>query len=566
MLRGPAEGSSPRSPEAARLYGEALRDEEVFDFPAAREALLRAGEREPENPRILGALAQVQLELGHREKAREAAFRAIGRAVLLDAEERLRLEITYRRVINDTAGALELGLKDFRLHPDDLEAGLLVVELYMQDNRRREVLATIAQLRLLPAPQGTDPRLDLAESEVHNLEGDAKAAQAAALRAGAAASAKGAREMVAEARYREAQALVAQGDRAGAMALYSESERIRRELGDRGLAADSSMMIATVLADSGDLLGARSRFEAVRAEWRTMGVPYKEAVVSGNLAVLLRRQRNLPQALELARGARTAFLESEEPWAALHAQALVAEIERDLGDLAAARADYLDSLATQRKREDTNLARTLLQLAEVELRRGAFAEVLRDVAEVKALPRQLPHTAALQDLLLARVALEEGKPAEAEPLARSAVAQAGTFERNDEAAGAHAVLALALLGRGKAAEARKAADDAVALITPASDFHPRVTLAHARAAAAEQPRLLDESLAAAQAVEAEARRSGVVDNLLEARFAIGALEQGAGLPRARAHLVALSLDARSRGYLALADRAQALARAVSSRP
>jgi hypothetical protein len=87
-----------------------------------------------------------------------------------------------------------------------------------------------------------------------------------------------------------------------------------------------------------------------------------------------------------------------------------------------------------------------------------------------------------------------------------------------------------------------------------------VALARARAVAAVDPARLDESIAVVQSIEADARRSGVVDDVLEAEFTLCELEKQGRRPKTNAHLAALAKDARGRGYLAIARRADALAK------
>jgi tetratricopeptide (TPR) repeat protein len=208
--------------------------------------------------------------------------------------------------------------------------------------------------------------------------------------------------------------------------------------------------------------------------------------------VILQRSRKLPEALEAMRSARTVFLETGDIWAALHAHSLEAEIEEDLGDLSASRNDYEQVIAQQRARGDVNLGRSLLRLAEVEIRQAAYGAARGSIEAAQVLPASEKYSPPLDLALLARIAFEEKKYAEAETLTRKALALQDTFERPDEAAGVGATLSSTLLARGKTANARTAAQEAAVLIKPDSDFYPRVALAEARASGAAH---LDESIA-----------------------------------------------------------------------
>jgi hypothetical protein len=552
------EGAFPRSPEAARLYGEALSRLHSYQPAAARDALLRALAIEPGNPLVLAKLAQVWLDLGYYEKTHETASLAMQRQDQLPPAQRLALDLTFRRAIRDRRGTFELASKQFALAPDDIDTGLLLAEANPDT-----LMATLEKLRHLPAPQGSDPRIDLAEARECNIRGDWKCGTSLAQRAGAAANALGARRLVADACFVEAQARAVNGDRPGAGVLYGESERIFEEVGDLRWGARAKLMMATVLADSGDLDGARARMEAARLVFNQMGDRGTEARASGNLAILLRRMRRLPEALEMAHNVRTAMLEVGESRSAIDALAVVAQIEMDMGDLDAARTDTETTIRGFRQWNSNKLPRTLLDLAEVELRQGALADAKHSADEATEHMQNDKFSPPRRDTLLARLALEESRPAQAEALARKALEQPG-FERPDEAAAAGAALAAALLERGKAADARQAAETAAALISHDSDFYPAVTLARARADAAADPAGLDRAIVAVHEVLTEARRTGVVADLLEAQFSEAAIENAGQRPGAHAHLVAVAKDARARGYLAIARRAERLSRKPGS--
>ena len=142
-------------------------------------------------------------------------------------------------------------------------------------------------------------------------------------------------------------------------------------------------------------------------------------------------------------------------------------------------------------------------------------------------------------------------------MASSAAAAAFADEdAKEKKAAVAAVLALALLGQGKTAEASEVAAGASALATSGQNAHLRLAAAVAGARVGAANGEAKEALQCLNTALADATRLGLVGAQLEARLALGQIELDAGRTESgRARLGALESDARSRGFALVARKA-----------
>jgi len=156
---------------------------------------------------------------------------------------------------------------------------------------------------------------------------------------------------------------------------------------------------------------------------------------------------------------------------------------------------------------------------------------------------------------LANLALEEGRAAEAEPLAQAAAAEFDKEKVADNGASAYGLLAVIQLGENKVTEAQAAATRAIALSQQTGYKPPRfdATIAHAKVQA-----VLGDSTGALKTLEAvrvEAVKYGYVPYDFEARLAMGQIELKSGKAVAgKARLAQLEKDSRMKGYLLVAEK------------
>ncbi len=160
------------------------------------------------------------------------------------------------------------------------------------------------------------------------------------------------------------------------------------------------------------------------------------------------------------------------------------------------------------------------------------------------------------------LALEDGRPAEAEKLAREAAEEYGRQRATDREASARALVAAAQLAQGRPADAQATLRQSERLFggiqnasirLSTSIIDARVRGAQGDAAGAEQ-RL--------QKIVSEARKLGYVDSEFDARVALGELALKTGnREAARAALAELQKEAKAKGLLLVVRKVAALQKA-----
>src|SRR5262249_31945766 len=144
-------------------------------------------------------------------------------------------------------------------------------------------------------------------------------------------------------------------------------------------------------------------------------------------------------------------------------------------------------------------------------------------------------------------------------LARKAAEDFRSLKARDNEAWAQAVLAEALLAEGKAADARRAIEQAAAWGAKSQDLSVRLTFTTAAArvrAASGQPEDLAAAMTSLQTVVEDASKAGFVGFQLEARLALGELELKSGkAEQGRKRLQALAQEAAAKSFLLIACKA-----------
>ena len=553
----------PASLAAARLYAQGLQLLRSYEAPRASELLFKAAALAPDSARIQAALAESLLVLRREDPARQAARRAFELRATLTREEQERVEVLYQRAFGNHDRAVELAQARWKKIPDDLDRGLEVADELILSRRWTDVLAVVDELHKLPPPAGSDPRIALFEARAALRAADLKRAAAAAQLAFTRAQAVSARWQMAVARYAGGQAARGLGDPERGLALFAEANALYTAVGDRAGAAGTRVMSATVLADRGDLPGARAAFEAGLATFRELGDRDAEAAVLHNLAVLLRRARELPAALDYAMRATTLQLEIGGPEGAAGSTTTLGNLRLDLGDVADAAAALVRAVEIRRARKDPLLVTSLFGLCEVRLLQGDFPAVHALLAEGRKIDRgQDKLTSARLHCFEAVLAQEEGRLSDAEKEGLQALSFFENSARLDEQARCAAHLAEVYLSSNRVPDARQTIDRAEALIAKSKSAFARgpVAVVDARVRAAERPKDLTEPLSTLRALADEGSRTGVVDDRWHARLALAAIELESGRHGAREQLKKLGHEARSQGFVLYALRAEAALR------
>ena len=393
------------------------------------------------------------------------------------------------------------------------------------------------------------------------------------------------------------------GDRANAQKLQEESLETCRKIGNKRCMADAFNSIGVGLKDQADFEGAQKAYEQAIAIHQETGDRIGEAIGVNNIAVLFYEQgkfaaakKKYEQSLAITReiGEKRGIARALTNLAiVLHEQGQLVEsrklheqslaMRREIGDksgialalnnLASDLFDEGDLAATQKALDEQTpifqqagiqrgVAYALFIQAEVKKEEDQLDEARKDHEQVLAMRNKLGEKTTAEDstLALANLSIDEGHAADAEQPARQVLQQAQAEKATGNEINARVALARSLLEQGKPAEAEKEirlAETAVStaearlLVIGVAITAGRIHAANGRAAEASR------SLAGALA---EATRLDCGRCVLEARLAIGEIEMKQGKKAAaREHLAALEKDARAKGFLRIARKANAAA-------
>ena len=573
LLRGRSNGhhAQPRNPEAARLYAQGLEKLRVLDAVRAQDFLEKAVAAEPGFAPSHSALAEAWKKLGYDEKAKEEAKNALDLSASLSSQDRLEVEARYREVNNQWDRALELYRKLWSDEPDDLDGGLRLASAETHARKGKEALATVEDLRKLPAPSREDSRIDLAEAEAAASLANYKQEQAAAGKAAQKAERKGSDLLVARAQVLQATAMFRQGDAAGAQNMYDRARGIYHNSGNRKEEASQSNNIATMLQERGELAPAEGMYQRALDIYLAIGNEREAAQSLSNMGAVLEREGDLTEAASKYRLSLAKFLQlGDKPNEAL-TRDNIAEVLYGQGDLAGARSMYEQALAMDRDLGDEDgVAFALFNLGEILAAQGDLAGARKKHDEALAIRQELGDmvAAAQSRLGLAELYLEEERPADAEALARKAIEEFQTKKLADEEAYAQAVLAQSLLEEEKLPDASKSVARATTLASESENRSLRLTVAitdaRIRAASGSLPDQA-EALKSLRRIITEATKSHFVGLQLEAELTLGETEIKAHQSSdGHARLEALVRDATARGFGLIARKAAAAKRQATA--
>jgi serine/threonine protein kinase/tetratricopeptide (TPR) repeat protein len=592
--------SLPSNAEAARLYSQGLDKLHARDTLAARDLLQKSLALEPGFALAHSALATAWTTLGYDAKAAAEAKTAFDLSGDLGREDKLAIQARYLEAKHDWDGAIAIYRTLTQFFPDNLEYGLLLAQAQNSASKSKDALATLQELRRLPAPASQDPRLDLAEASAYDNLSKYKEGGEAAARAAVKARASGQRLVLAQALNWAGSAFryLDQADKSSTA--YRDAQQTFTDAGDRLGAANANMGLAVTLYQHGDLNGSRQLYEQSLAVFRELGAQRNTATCLGNIAIgfydqgdLARAQKMYEEALGIQRdigdkdgqantlnsianvladkgdqaGAKAkyeealaAFRDTGSQFEIAMTMGNIGELYLDEGDLPAAKKMFEQALDIKRNLHNRHSeAYTLSALGDLLLYEGDTSGARKAFEDALAIRTQLAEkgTATQDSLSLARLMLEDGHPDEALEASRKAAADFHAQNQADYEAAAHTLAARCLLQLGKLTEAKAEIQQAEKLVK-ADDHvsHLPVEITNARIAIAsgdlaDARKILDTALA-------EATKANLLYFQYEARLALGELEIKSGKVAAgRARLTTLEKDAQNKGFLLIAGKAAA---------
>jgi serine/threonine protein kinase/tetratricopeptide (TPR) repeat protein len=407
-----ARAAFPASVEAMRLYSQGIARLRLLDAVQAQALFAQAAAREPANPIIQTGLASAWTALGYDGRAREAAQKAFDSAGALTREDRLNVEGRLYEAQKDWSKAIDVYRTLWGFFSDNIEYGLRLAAAQGAAGHYQDALATIADLRRAPAPQSTDPRIDLAESQVASSLADFPRELAAIQRALQRAGQAGARLLVARARLFEGRSYFNQGQLRKAEQPLETARQMFLDAGDRAGAASALNSLGSLLADQQDITRAQRMYEQSFATSEEIGDRRAMSAALNNLGILLKDEGRLAEALRAHERSLALRREiGDRDWTAISLSNIgVVLFEQDR--LRDATAYYKESLAISREIGDKRgLVRALHNLAIVDREVGQLAEARAGLEESLAVRKEIGDTRGqvIGRVELGMVLLEQGE-------------------------------------------------------------------------------------------------------------------------------------------------------------
>jgi tetratricopeptide (TPR) repeat protein/DNA-binding winged helix-turn-helix (wHTH) protein len=587
-----ANASLPSGQEATRLYSEGLAKLRNLDDLGARSLLEKAVVLEPSVALPHVALADALNNLGYEEKAREEAEKAFDASGPLSREQRLWVEGRYRQATHEWDKAIETYRALYTFFPDNLEYGLRLAATQVSAEQGQNAIATLTELRKLPAPAADDPRIDLTEGDAAKSLGNYQREAELMSRAGEKGRAIGARLLVAHAQHSECWALHKMGQVEKSRQACAEAKQIFADAGDRVSVASLLVTTAAVLEEQGHLPEAKTNYEEAIKVYGEAGDQGGIVAALNNLAIVQRNIGNHPAARKLYEQAISIARSIGDKNILILAQGNLADLYFFDGDLAKSRSAFEDLLVTCRELGSKDrIALQLGNLGDVLFFQGDLTGAQRALEESAKLDvesgekRQLGyHLASLGDVyqaqgrlpearqqrlqalkirnelgaqgdiadsqvFLADSSIEEGHASDSEAPLREAIAKLQSLKMVDDEAYAYPILARALVSEGKADEALTTIERGAPVAEKCSDRGVRFVFAIENARTLAAKGRYTEAIASIQHTLADLNKFGYVGYQMEARLVLGETQTEAGKVReGQAGLLALGKDAQEKGF------------------
>jgi tetratricopeptide (TPR) repeat protein len=589
-----------RTPEA--IYADGVRLLGKLDAARAQEQFDKAVRARQDYWLAHSGLAVALADQGHDDLAGPQAKLAFDHAAGLPTDERLLVTARYWQVAGRSDKAVDSYQQLHSSSPGDLEVGLGLVRALAGAGRGTEALALVGALKGQPASAAAaaaaGSRVDLAEAEVEKALGDFPREGQAARRAREQAERDGDELLAARALCFEAGALGHLGDRDGALEAFKKAaavyagaadqrnlaqvlwatagilyyqgnfEQARakakeavdsfKEVGDLRGQSRALDTLAAIEGSQGNYAGAQSRFETAIANYRRLGDRAQEAQATGNLGLTLKLLGRNDEAAKQFQQAFALFQQLQDRSGEAAQLFWLAGVSFNQLDLKKAESYLAQSESLSSAVDDqTRMVDALAFEADLASARGDLAAERRKREEALTRGRSLgdKNLIAQSQLALADLELDKGHPSQAQAYAEDALKHFQAERMQDEEAEANATLARVLLAQHSVAEARRAGElaDRLAAKSKQPEVRINVALVKARLAETAKPQ---EALRLLEDAQAQAQAAGLGPLALEVRLALGETDARHGnRQRAAERLTALERDARSHGFVLIADRA-----------
>ncbi len=354
---------------------------------AARDLLSRSVAADGSYPLSHSALATVWRTLGHDPDAREQAKQALNGAGKLSREQHLLVEARYYETVKNWAKAIQTYEVLVSFFPDSLEYRLDLAGAKTSGGSGKDALNDLSQLAR-SSPQGqSDPRIDLAISQVGSAIGDSKLRRDAAEQAASKAERQGARLLLARARSLECRALANLGENAKAGVVCEEARRIFEETGDRGEMARALHSMAEVPLNQGDLATAGKLYRQSLGILREIGDQQGIGSELINLGLIAAMQGDIAAGMKMYDESFRSYQEAgDKPG--------MAAVTGNTGNLLRAQGKLADALAHYRK--TLEISNELGHRSSAALALQAIGLALADRGDLSGAHQMLQQALAIQ--------------------------------------------------------------------------------------------------------------------------------------------------------------------------
>jgi DNA-binding winged helix-turn-helix (wHTH) protein/tetratricopeptide (TPR) repeat protein len=363
----------------------------------------------------------------------------------------------------------------------------------------------------------------------------------------------------ARASYRIADLLYRQGQFAQSNAVLEQCLRVFRQIGNDRYAALTLNDIAVGLRNMGEPAKAKEMYEQCLMEQRLIRNRRGIADTLNNLGALAWHQGDLPEAKRYYEEAIDLYKDLGAQDALAFTQLNMGSVLLDQGDLSGARSLLDLSVASQRKLgNSSDLAEALHNQAGIMGAQGDIdgAKKVYDEALAIRMGRGERSNAAETRLGKAELLLASGSASDSEALARSALEEFKKDNGVEDELKALVLLAQVAVQQGKLTEAKATLAQAAKLAgtNQYPDLFMKSDIVGAQVLSAEG-RLVSAARKVRSTME-EARKAGFYVRQLEATLVLGEIEARSGhKAEAKTLLYSVEKDARSKGFLLIANKA-----------
>ncbi|WP_348263418.1 tetratricopeptide repeat protein [Telmatobacter sp. DSM 110680] len=593
----------PADPEAARFYALGLERLRAYDFETARGFFEQAIATEAGFPLAHSMLSRTELFLGHYDQAKVEAKKGVDLSSGLPRIQKMEIEASYDQALGDRGKAADIYRVLFNMFPDSLDYGLQLAKLQLDSYHPDESLETIRQLRRLPPPASNDARIDLREAPLQ-MRKDVDAAEKLFRTAAQKAQSQNQRLVYARAEqnlcllnrqhlqnppecHEAFEIYTAAGNRnlAGAtlqimaenqrltghaleaIPLYEEAIRTFNESGDYENMGVALNNLSLVYQDQGQWARAEEEYRKAKQNFTVVNDRVNLAVVTSNLADIEQWHGNFDKAERLYEEARefgrAAKMATSSIPATGHPGMLLIK-----GELNDAMSELNAQVAFYRSwgGDPWLFANAVSGLGDVQRQQGDLNASQRSYEEaVEILKKANASTVNLQ-LSLIQLSIDRHHPDQAERELHDVIAVFEKDKNAGEELSGYLALGQALLAQGKINESKTLIQRAKKL----TDLHEfpvlgmplellalRIDSAEASAAPHRSEGLLVVQRDLKSLIQ-RAHRIGFYTLECEARLALADVESKLSPSVGSAHLVALSQQARDRGFVLYADQAASL--------